>query len=50
MEQQAQSSLTARPYSQYSAASGVSSVESVATIMDEKQNSPLNKATESVCN
>ena len=48
MEQQARSPLTARPYSQYSTTSRISSVESIATIADEKQNSPLNKATESV--
>jgi alpha-1,3-glucan synthase len=40
-------SLSARPYSQYSTASR-SSVESIATIVDEKQNSPLNKAIETV--
>ena len=44
--EQARSLLTARPYSQYSTASRISSVESIATIVDEKQN--LNKATESV--
>ena len=42
-------SLSARPYSQYSTTSRISSVESIATIVDEKQNSPLNKADESVC-
>jgi alpha-1,3-glucan synthase len=41
-------SLGARPYSQYSTSSRLSSVESIATIVDEKQNSPLNKATDSV--
>ena len=50
MEQQARSSLTARPYGQCSTTSRISSVESIATIVDEKQNSPLNKATESVRN
>jgi len=44
---QGRTSLSARPYSQYSTASR-SSVESIATIVDEKQNSPLNKAMESV--
>ena len=39
-----------RPYSQYSTTSRLSSVESIATIVDEKQNSPLNKADESVRN
>ena len=42
------SSLSARPYSQYSTSSRLSSVESIATIVDEKQNSPLNKAMETV--
>ena len=41
-------SLGARPYSQYSTTSRISSVESIATIVDEKQNSPLNKAIETV--
>jgi len=45
---QGKSSLTARPYSQYSTTSR-ESVGSIATIVDEKQNSPLNKAMESVC-
>ena len=45
--EQGRSSLTARPFSQYSTASR-NSVESIATIVDEKQNSPLNKATETV--
>ena len=45
---QGRASLGARPYSQYSTASRLSSVESIATIVDEKQNSPLNKATETV--
>jgi alpha-1,3-glucan synthase len=40
-------SANPRPYSQYSTASR-SSVESIATIVDEKQNSPLNKAMETV--
>ena len=48
MEQQVRSSLTAQPYSQYSTTSRISSVKLIATIVDEKQNSPLNKATESV--
>ena len=46
--EQGRSSLSARPYSQYSTASRLSSVESIATIVDEKQNSPLNKAIETV--
>jgi alpha-1,3-glucan synthase len=41
-------SLTARPFSQYSTSPRFSSVESIVTIVDEKQNSPLNKANESV--
>ena len=45
---QGRASLSARPYSQYSTSSRLSSVESIATIVDEKQNSPLNKANESV--
>jgi alpha-1,3-glucan synthase len=45
---QGRSSLGARPYSQYSTTSRLSSVESIATIVDEKQNSPLNKAIETV--
>jgi len=45
---QGRASLSARPYSQYSTASRISSVESIATIVDEKQNSPLNRATETV--
>jgi len=44
-----QSSLTARPFSQYSTTSRLSSAGSIATIVDEKQNSPLNKAMETVC-
>ena len=48
MEQQARNPLTAQPFSQYSTTSRISSVESIVTIADEKQNSPLNKATESV--
>jgi alpha-1,3-glucan synthase len=47
-QQQGRSSLSARPYSQYSTSSRLSSVESIATIVDEKQNSPLNKAEEAV--
>ena len=46
--EQNRSSLSARPYSQYSTTSRISSVESIATIVDEKQNSPLNKAMETV--
>jgi len=46
--EQGRSSLSARPYSQYSTSSRLSSVESIATIVDEKQNSPLNKAMETV--
>ena len=46
--EQGRSSLSARPYSQYSTSSRLLSVESIATIVDEKQNSPLNKAMESV--
>ena len=46
---QGQTSLSARPYSQYSTTSRLSSVESIATIVDEKQNSPLNRADEKVC-
>ena len=42
------STLTPRPFSQYSSTSRISSVESIATIVDEKQNSPLNRATETV--
>ena len=45
---QGRTSLGARPYSQYSTTSRLSSVESIATIVDEKQNSPLNKAIETV--
>ena len=45
---QGRASLGARPYSQYSTSSRLSSVESIATIVDEKQNSPLNKATDTV--
>ena len=45
---QGRASLSARPYSQYSTTSRLSSVESIATIVDEKQNSPLNKAMETV--
>jgi len=45
---QGRASLSARPYSQYSTSSRLSSVESIATIVDEKQNSPLNKAMETV--
>ena len=37
-----------RPYSQYSTTSRISSVESIATIVDEKQSSVLNRADESV--
>ena len=47
--EQGRSSLGARPFSQYSTSSRLSSVESIATIVDEKQNSPLNKATDTVC-
>lgn len=47
-QEQGRTSLSARPYSQYSTASRLSSVESIATIVDEKPNSPLNKATETV--
>lgn len=46
---QSRASLGVRPYSQYSTASRISSVESIATIVDEKQDSPLNKPTDSVC-
>ena len=45
---QGRTALSARPYSQYSTSSRLSSVESIATIVDEKSNSPLNKADESV--
>ena len=45
---QGRMSLGARPYSQYSTSSRLSSVESIATIVDEKQNSPLNKAVDTV--
>ena len=48
MEAGARGSLTARPFSQYSTSSRLSSVESIATIVDEKQNSPLNKSNEAV--
>lgn len=41
-------SLGIRPYSQYSTSSRLSSVESIATIVDEKQNSPLNKSIDTV--
>ena len=44
----ARGSLTARPFSQYSTSSRLSSVESIATIVDEKQNSPLNKSNEAI--
>ena len=47
---QGRSSLGARPYSQYATGSRLSSVESIAAIVDEKQNSPLNKANETVRN
>ena len=50
MEAGARGSLTARPFSEYSSSSRLSSVESIATIVDEKQNSPLNKANETVHN
>jgi len=45
---QGRATLGARPYSQYSTSSRLSSVGSIATIVDEKQNSPLNKADETV--
>ena len=48
MEAGARGSLTAQPFSQYSTSSRPSSVESIATIIDEKQNSPLNKSNEAV--
>ena len=48
MEQGRGGGLSVRPYSQYSTASRLSSVESIAAIVDEKQNSPLNGADESV--
>ena len=44
---QGRSSLTARPYSQYSTISR-ESVELIAMIVDEKQSSPLNRAGEPV--
>jgi len=48
MEQGVRGALTPRPFSQYSTSSRLSSVESIATIVDEKQNSALNKANEAV--
>ena len=48
--EQGRTSGSLRPYSQYSTSSRLSSVESIATIVDEKQNSPLNRADESVRN
>ena len=47
---QGRTSLGARPYSQYATSSRLSSVESIATIVDENQNSPLNKSNETVRN
>ena len=47
---QSRASLSTRPYSQYCTSSRLSSAESIATIVDEKQNSPLNKAIETVRN
>jgi len=38
----------ARPYNQYSTSSRLCSVGSIATIVDEKQNSPFNKSNETV--